>query len=194
MAGEILDSGNRRQFSTGAVRDIDENKGAMYLVPLDIASELSTYFRQRSEKDTKEDEWIFNEENMFNDVYQFTLSKDISNILRLLCRFVYTHYNDNIDTAILEVSKQYSGGKNKYGAYNWNKGISTHSFIDSGMRHGLKVLRGDNDEPHDRAFMWNFIGLLWTLKHKPELDDIYYGDNYSADIIDAYNEKWSSKN
>lgn len=33
---EIKDSGNRRQFSSGAVRDIAEGKGRMDLMPLDI--------------------------------------------------------------------------------------------------------------------------------------------------------------
>lgn len=33
---EILDSGNRREFDTGAVRDIQEGKGRCDLMPLDV--------------------------------------------------------------------------------------------------------------------------------------------------------------
>jgi hypothetical protein len=36
----ILDSGARREFGTGAVRDIAEGKGRMDLVPLDVVGEL----------------------------------------------------------------------------------------------------------------------------------------------------------
>ena len=27
------------------------------------------------------------------------------------------------------------------------------------------------DEPHDRAFLWNIIGLAWTCKNHPNLID-----------------------
>jgi len=47
-----------------------------------------------------------------------------------------------------------------------------HCYIDSAVRHFLKHLRGDTDEPHDRAFVWNLLCAVWTLKNKPELDDI----------------------
>jgi hypothetical protein len=39
----ILDSGNRRQFSTGAVRDIQEGKGRMDLLPWAGIMELSKH-------------------------------------------------------------------------------------------------------------------------------------------------------
>ncbi len=28
------------------------------------------------------------------------------------------------------------------------------------------------DEPHDRAFVWNMLGAIWTHKHHPELIDL----------------------
>ena len=37
---EIKDSGNRREFSTGAVRDMAEGKGRCDLLPLDVISDL----------------------------------------------------------------------------------------------------------------------------------------------------------
>ena len=45
-------------------------------------------------------------------------------------------------------------------------------YIDSATRHYLKHLRGDTDERHDRAYIWNLICAMWTLSHKPELDDV----------------------
>lgn len=37
----------------------------------------------------------------------------------------------------------------------------------------MKLRRGDEDERHDRAFAWNIIGLIWTIRHKPELNDLW---------------------
>ena len=41
---EILDSGNRREFNSGAVRDIDEEKGRCDLLPLEV---VSMYFNSQ---------------------------------------------------------------------------------------------------------------------------------------------------
>ena len=64
-----------------------------------------------------------------------------------------------------------SAGALKYGENNWQKGIPTHCYVDSAVRHYLKFLRGDKDEPHDRAFIWNLLCCIWTCEHMPELND-----------------------
>ena len=73
--------------------------------------------------------------------------------------------------AIIEVSKHCEEGALKYGEHNVDRGIPTHSFLDSAARHIAKYMRGDTDEPHLRAAAWN---LLWAIqmeiKH-PELVD-----------------------
>ena len=71
----IQDSGNRREFDTGAVRDIAEGKGRCDLLPLDVVSEITISF------------------------------------------------------------------------------------------------------PYDRAFLWNMLGLLWTLRHKPEMNDLPFKED-----------------
>ena len=78
----------------------------------------------------------------------------------------------DINTAIIEVSKQYEEGCNKYGDFNWQKGIPMHCYIDSACRHYIKWRRGDDDEPHDRAVIWNLLSGIWTHIHKPEMLDI----------------------
>ena len=74
------------------------------------------------------------------------------------------------NTALLEVSKHFEEGAEKYGEYNWQKGIPESSYIDSAVRHYLKWLRGDDDERHDRAFVWNIMCLIWTHEHITESD------------------------
>lgn len=75
-------------------------------------------------------------------------------------------------TAILELAKHCEAGAKKYGERNVDKGIPQHSFIDSGLRHLFKYLRGDRDENHLVAALWN---IAWAVEQdvtKPELNDI----------------------
>ena len=49
----------------------------------------------------------------------------------------------------------------KYGEHNVDKGIPTHSLLDSAIRHAAKYLAGYVDEPHLVAAAWN---LLWAIE------------------------------
>lgn len=66
--------------------------------------------------------------------------------------------------AIEELSKVFEAGAEKYEARNWERGIPVSRFIDSGLRHALKFLRGDVDEPHLAQACWNFMCCLDTIK------------------------------
>ncbi len=149
---QILDSGNRTEFESGAVRDIQEGKGRCDLMPLDVLARLTLY-----------DELVF--------INEFKTSGDIDYLYRTIVVFCENHYEDSIEKMILEVAKHFEEGAKKYGENNWQKGIPVHSFIDSAIRHLLKFKSGWTDEPHDRAFCWNIICAIWTCKHKPELND-----------------------
>lgn len=94
----IKDSGERRKFDTGAVRDMAAGKGRMDLLP-----------------------WA----------------------------------------AIMEVAKHCEAGAVKYGEHNVDRGIPTHSLIDSASRHLAKYIDGWDDEPHIVAAAWN---LLWAIQ------------------------------
>lgn len=152
----ILDSGNRREFESGAVRDIQEGKGRCDLLPLDVIAVCLS-------KDGEPDEVI-------DCIYQFQTTCDIRFLALAVDFFSETHFKSYSST-FLEVSKHFEEGCKKYGENNWQKGIPTHCYIDSAVRHYLKYLRGDTDEPHDRAFVWNILCCIWTCIHKPELND-----------------------
>ncbi len=155
----IKDSGTRREFDTGAVRDIQEGKGRCDLMPLDVIAELYIY------TDVKHSE----EANLIiHGIYEFQKDGQVSHLQQAL--YDFQRYNAWSDM-FLEVAKHFEEGAKKYGEYNWQKGIPTHCYIDSAVRHYLKWLRGDKDEPHDRAFVWNILCCIWTCKHKPELND-----------------------
>jgi hypothetical protein len=102
---EIKDSGTRSEFFTGAVRDCQENKGRMDLLPV---------------------------------------------------------------RAIIELAKHFEAGSNKYGDRNWEKGINLSRYMDSALRHAMKFLRGDRDEPHLEAACWNLMCCLDTMKRIEE--------------------------
>ena len=147
----IQDSGKRREFGTGAVRDIAEGKGRCDLLPLDVLAKLL-------------------DAPCLEPIEEFKRSKDVWLLLRSISMFVGC--DQDICTAMLEVSKHFEEGAKKYGDNNWKKGIPLHCYIDSAVRHFIKHLRGDTDEPHERAFIWNLLCAVWTYIHKPELDDI----------------------
>ena len=154
----ILDSGERRTFSTGSVRDIQEGKGRCDLLPLDVVAEVyNRYFPADSSGD------------VFEKLHQFTITGDVFHLYEVLA--CDEPYEDAWSTIFLEVSKHFEEGAKKYGEHNWQKGIPTHCYIDSAVRHYLKWLRGDDDEPHDRAFCWNIMCCIWTCINKPELND-----------------------
>lgn len=158
-SSSIKDSGNRRKFETGAVRDITEGKGRCDLLPLDIVKDILFSYVDH------------NSSEFLKCIYDFIVDRDCSHLHVALLQFCAERDWDFF-TAILQVSIHYEQGALKYGERNWEHGIPLHSYIDSGVRHYLKWKRGDDDEPHDRAVIWNILGALWTLSHKPELDDI----------------------
>jgi len=112
---QIKDSGTRSNFNTGAVRDGQEGKGRMDLLPV---------------------------------------------------------------RALIEVAKIFEAGAKKYAARNWEKGIPLSRYMDSGLRHAMKWLRGDRDEPHLAMAIWNLMCLQDTQLRiaegllPPELNDL----------------------
>lgn len=155
----IKDSGERREFSTGAVRDIQEGKGRCDLLPLAVvASIYELHFNDASGR-------------VLSNISDFQDVGDITCLVCALSEFMDESNWGSWSHMFLELSKHFEEGAKKYGEHNWQKGIPTHCYIDSAVRHYLKWLRGDDDEPHDRAFCWNILCCIWTCVFKPELND-----------------------
>ena len=148
----ILDSGERRQFDSGAVRDVQTGKGRCDLLPLDVVAELYDF------------------ETLVH-LANFVYDGDPDHLMQAVREFVVGTF-PNAMTAMLELSIHFEEGATKYGERNWERGIPTHCYINSAVRHYLKHMRGDTDERHDRAFVWNCLCCAWTVRHLPECDDI----------------------
>lgn len=157
---ELKDSGERREFGTGAVRDIQEGKGRCDLMPLDV---LAGYY-------SIADYIVEHPNNIFDCLDQFKRTGHVTTLYLALWMFINEHCPCP-ETAFLDLSKHFEDGAKKYGDNNWQKGIPVRAYMDSAVRHYLKWIRGDDDEPHERAFMWNIVCCIWTMIHKPELDD-----------------------
>ena len=154
---EIKDSGERREFESGATRDIQEGKGRCDLMPLDV---VSVFLQRGSYAD-----------EVIQSISYYIYNGNTNNLYNAIQKFCDGECMDYI-TAMLEVSKHYEKGALKYVERNWEKGIPLHSYIDSGVRHYLKHIRGDRDEPHDLAFLWNMMCAIWTHNHKSEFIDL----------------------
>lgn len=154
----ILDSGERREFSTGAVRDVQEGKGRCDLLPLYQVAYLLPY------EFGKRDEVIV----MLAELVHMHNVECCYMAIKTFC----DEAEWDMPTCVLEVSKHFEEGAKKYGESNWRLGIPTHCYLDSAIRHYLKWQRGDTDERHDRAFVWNVMCLAWTMVYLPEQDDL----------------------
>lgn len=122
---ELQDSGNRREFDSGAVRDINEGKGRCDLLPLGVVADMI------------DDEILYR-------IDQYVRSGNRSSLVAAIKSFAEYRYG-GLYTALLEVSKHYE------------------------------------DEPHDRAFLWNMLGALWTQQYHPECCDLPFTEEVQND-------------
>lgn len=147
----IKDSGDRTEFETGAVRDMREGKGRCDLMPLEVVAE-----------------WL--KDDVLGCIAQFKTQGSTVFLYGALDYFIQNAYGAAYGnahaTTLLEVAKHFEEGAKKYGENNWQKGIPVHCYIDSAIRHYLKWLRGDKDEPHDRAFVWNIMCCIWEVDYR----------------------------
>lgn len=159
----IKDSGERREFETGAVRDMAEGKGRFDLMPL-------------SERDKI---------RFGGDRRIFSIIMDLSQMLDpgLRCsepfatnaihNFIAYCKNKDFDDVtvsdiaeyMFEVAIHFEEGAKKYGEHNWEKGLPLNSYIDSATRHLMRHISGMTDERHDRAFIWNILAYAYTVNH-----------------------------
>lgn len=154
---KIADSGERVDFGTGAVREIGD-KGRCDLMPLKVISE---HYNNK----------------VLTNIHNFTQTGCCDDLWRAIDRFS-GEIKWGIETMLLEVAIQFENGAKKYTDDNWKYGIPIHCYIDSAIRHYLKWKREDDDEPHERAFVWNILCAIWTKENMPQLMDIKRDTDY----------------
>ena len=159
----IKDSGERREFETGAVRDMAEGKGRFDLMPL---SEVANLFGK--------DHRIYVIIMDLSCMLDFDSRSSEPFVTNAIYNFVaYCKEKDFKDVTLsdiaeymLEVAIHFEEGAKKYGEHNWEKGLPLNSYVDSATRHLMKHISGMTDERHDRAFIWNMLAYAYTVNHQ----------------------------
>lgn len=166
----IKDSGQRKQYASGGVRDIRAGKGKCDLLPLKEVYELLEFkLFSGNQEDFSPIRYISNYIETAKE-HPFGVGDE-----RLIYMAIYQFAHEanwDIPTVILEVSKHFEEGAVKYKRNNWRLALPASCYLDSGIRHYLKWKRGDNDENHDRAFVWNMLCMIWTVRNRPDYNDI----------------------
>ena len=173
---------NVTEFDTGAVRDIQEEKGRCDLMPLGIIGSLyGVWYANYILGDwitSENTNTCYNKQRIFRLLDKYIYNGNTHDLYCAICEFIiikhkntptddeYSSNNDIDDNTfvntLLEVSMHYKNGTLKYGERNWEKGIPLHSYIDSATRHFLKYIGGYDDERHDLAFIWNLLCCAHT--------------------------------
>ena len=141
---DLIPKDVERRFLSRLTDLIVENRTP--LIPGDIVSTLNSLSLVDNEED----------DNRFIDI-----------IIRIMLHR-YEGYVSHFDKYMLmmqELAIHFQKGAEKYGEHNCEKGIPLWSFIDSGTRHTLQYLLGEEDEPHYISAIWNFWMADWTI-HK----------------------------
>ena len=171
-APTIKDSGDRTKFESGAVRDMRTGKGRFDLVPLEVVC------RMYERPDGKS--------SVLDHILHFQNTNITAHLIKALDRFALDAYGTTEKTAystmFLEVAKHFEDGALKYGPDNWKKGIPTWCYIDSAIRHYIKWYRGDMDEFHNRAFVWNLMCCIWEVDyHKTTVEAAEQAEELKSD-------------
>lgn len=181
----IKDSGSTQEFGNGAHRDNAKGKGRADLLPHietsmamlndPVMYNIGQFMTSRDPKyladaikSSVETIPMFHYSNMVKSMMDEGIDMHIidenePNAKNLMLSACIAHM-------MLESSKLYEAGADKYGANNWKLGMPVNRYIDSGTRHYLKTVRGDIDEPHYRGFVWNLLCAMWTCNNHPDLN------------------------
>ncbi len=78
---------------------------------------------------------------------------------------------DLLSPIALEVWAQVCAeGAEKYGDWNWEKGMPVHDLLNHALRHLFGYLSGDDSEPHLEHALWNVAAAIHSRKLWPELN------------------------
>lgn len=71
--------------------------------------------------------------------------------------------------ALRALAEMFEKGALKYGDRNWERGLPLDTFIDSGMRHLVKLMDGDDDEDHAALAMINMAMYIATRARQKQV-------------------------
>ena len=70
-----------------------------------------------------------------------------------------------------EVARACAEGAEKYGDWNWEKGMPVHDLLNHVIAHIYKFLGGDRSEPHLGHAAWGMLAAIHSQELWPHLND-----------------------
>lgn len=82
------------------------------------------------------------------------------------------------EQALIGMAEAFAYGANKYGTFNYRKGIEITRLTDSLRRHTLAYLMGEDKDPesglhHTKHMLANVAMIEFMRTTRPEMDDRY---------------------
>jgi hypothetical protein len=143
----LADSGARTATVTGALRQPNGVEAGRYdLIPGECVGALPSRI---------DDDLTFGD--AVADAYLSLACGDLDGV-HMLAAFIIQRRMGGLH----RLAVHYARGALKYADRNWEKGLETGRIVDSLFRHAQKALRGDTDEDHDAAAVWNCFALTFT--------------------------------
>ena len=180
---EIKMDGEKAEFEGGAIRYTKTGKGRFDLIPKDV---YQLVLERAKDEWFANDQWVcVKPDNVRAAAHSTLSSKWVDTIIGLIIQHYfwkdperslretscsYEHFLYYLDLAEKELAIHYEKGAEKYGVDNWKNGIPATgggrggSFEDSGLRHLNQYFRGETDENHFAAALWNFWCGAWVME------------------------------
>ena len=169
---EIKVDGEPATFSGGAIR-FKKDKGRFDLIPTDVENRVLTKLRSIVNSGKDYPEFPFGYYEILDYLTRVNDKDNEDRFIDIIIALTFDKYlsaggiYDRYVAMLRDLAIHFQKGAEKYGEHNCEKGIELWSFIDSGTRHTLQFLSGENDEPHYISAIWNFWMADWTI-HKKE--------------------------
>lgn len=187
-AFETKDSGARRSFSTGAVRDKAEGKGRYDLLPGRALEKVAETMLDADYSDPSVNRALLIDEMLRGCI--MVLRGDRSGFVFAVANAMWIMESDETGKhadpgtstlgldrlpppAIRRLAQLYERGAVKYAERNWEKGMPLSVYLDSMTRHAFQASSGAQDEDHLAAVCFNGLAAIHFLElGRTELDDL----------------------
>lgn len=151
-----------------AVRCDKTGKGRYDLIPKEMVRGLMKIFAN----DRGIEEYSFSHNYILNAAFNGHYDEAIFGMIGMAdaddigmiesCEVTRHMQRKNFIFMMKELALHFEKGAKVYGENNW-KGLPKKSFIDSGLRHLLQWMNGEDDENHYISAIWNFTCAMYVI-------------------------------
>lgn len=189
---EVKDSGERREFQSGAQRDVENGKPRFDLIPVTVLKKLLSYDLSKIiDYDLTTQSMDHLKSRMWNAGIMWGDTTDETLLLQLILicaeiiqrqegdRYISPPISIIYDFSVMtprtyhRIAMLYSRGADKYDPWNWSKGMPLSVFHASLMRHIFSFIEDKTDEDHLSAIFFNAACIIhFKVLNIDEIDDI----------------------